>query len=208
MRRLTLLASGGRRPGTAAEHGNHRRLGLLLAVALGASLALAACGSSSSGKASTTTTKASTSSSASGTAVVATTSNAKFGTILVDSSGKTLYTLTSGGHAVACTGACVSVWPPLLRPAGVTSATGGPGVTGLGVTTTSGGQQVTQAGLPLYRFAGDSAAGVANGDGINSFGGVWHVVKTGASSGSSGGSSNSSGSSSTTSTTSGSGSGY
>jgi hypothetical protein len=37
--------------------------------------------------------------------------------------------------------------------------------------------QVAYKGLPLYRFSGDVNAGAANGDGINSFGGVWHVVK-------------------------------
>lgn len=197
----------------AAARRRTRTKGVLaLVVAFGASLALAACGSSSSGKASgssnsTTTSTAATSASGSATAVVATANNGKFGAILVDSSGKTLYTLTSGGKAVACSGACLSVWPPLLLPSGMTSATGASGVTGLGVTAAGGGQQVTHDGLPLYRFSADPAAGDANGDGINSFGGVWHVVKTGAgaSSGGAGGSSNAS---STTSTTSGSRSGY
>jgi hypothetical protein len=59
-------------------------------------------------------------------------------------------------------------------------------VTGLATTTTGVGTQVTSGGLPLYRYAGDRAAGDANGDGIVNFGGVWHVVKvSGGSSGSS-----------------------
>jgi len=97
------------------------------------------------------------------------------GTVLVDSKGKTLYTLTNGGQAVPCTGDCAAAWPPLLVAAGATPKAG-KGVTGLGVV--SGGRQVTQSSLPLYRYSGDSKAHQANGEGISSFGGTWHVVKT------------------------------
>jgi predicted lipoprotein with Yx(FWY)xxD motif len=31
-------------------------------------------------------------------------------------------------------------------------------------------------GHPLYRFGGDRSKGQANGEGIKSYGGVWHVV--------------------------------
>jgi predicted lipoprotein with Yx(FWY)xxD motif len=167
---------------------------------------LAACGSSSSksSSSSTTTTAASGSSSTSATAaptaapVVKTSSNSKFGTIVVDTTGATLYTLTSGGAAVPCTSsACVAVWPPLLLPSGVTSAVGS-GVSGVATVSVAGGTQVTQGGLPLYRFAGDGAAGDAKGDGISSFGGTWHVVKVGAAAGGA----------TTSSSTGGSGSGY
>jgi predicted lipoprotein with Yx(FWY)xxD motif len=97
------------------------------------------------------------------------------GTILVDSKGRTVYTLTNAGQAVPCSAECLGVWPAVLVKAG-SKPKGGRGVTKLGVM--SGGNQVTQNGLPLYRFAGDSKAGQANGEGISSFGGVWHVVKT------------------------------
>jgi predicted lipoprotein with Yx(FWY)xxD motif len=145
-------------------------------------LVLAACNSSGSKSSSTTTTAPNPSGSgvagAQGVApVVKTASNAQFGTILVDANGATLYTLTNNGKAVPCTSsACVAAWPPLLLPAGVTTATG-TGVTGLGTASVPGGTIVTQAGLPLYRFSGDSGTGQANGDGISNFGGVWHVVK-------------------------------
>jgi predicted lipoprotein with Yx(FWY)xxD motif len=108
--------------------------------------ALAACSSS--------TGSASPASHTSGTTKTA--HNARFGSILVDAHGATLYTLTSNGKAVPCTSpACVATWPPL----------------------SSGGHAVTHAGLPLYRYAGDSAPGAATGDGIVSFGGVWRVVQ-------------------------------
>jgi predicted lipoprotein with Yx(FWY)xxD motif len=55
----------------------------------------------------------------------------------------------------------------------------GHGVEGhIGLLRRSDGKlQLTLRGLPLYRFAGDSAAGEANGEGIKSFGGTWHAVR-------------------------------
>src|SRR5262245_42938468 len=152
-----------------------RRL-LPVAATLVAVAALAACGSDSSSSDSTTTTKAaSPSTAAKKAAVIVTTTSPTLGRILVDAGGKTVYTLTKDGKAVACTGACLGVWPPVKLPAGETTATGGPGVTGLGVSD----DQVTADQLPLYTFAGDAAAGQTGGEGIESFGGVWHVVKVG-----------------------------
>jgi len=104
------------------------------------------------------------------------------GIVLVDAKGRTLYTLTNGGLTVACTGGCPSIWPPLLVPSGSTPR-GGKGVTGLGLVS---GGQVAIGGMPLFRFSGDTKAGQANGEGISSFGGVWHVVKVGGSSNSTG----------------------
>lgn len=95
------------------------------------------------------------------------------GKVLVDAQGKTLYTLTNNGTAVACTGQCPQFWPPLVVTAGA-KATGPKTVKHLAVQT--GTDQVTQNGLPLYRFMGDATSGVANGEGINAFGGTWHVV--------------------------------
>lgn len=112
-------------------------------------------------------------------ATVQVASNATFGSILVNSQGMTLYTLSSEGNgAFTCTGSCLGVWPALLLPAG-TTPTAGAGVTGtIGVVTRpDGGTQVTYNGFPLYTYVGDSAPGDATGDGITSFGGTWHVVK-------------------------------
>jgi len=36
--------------------------------------------------------------------------------------------------------------------------------------------QVTLNGLPLYRFADDSASGEVGGQNFKSFGGTWHVL--------------------------------
>jgi predicted lipoprotein with Yx(FWY)xxD motif len=148
-----------------------------------AMVALAACGSSSSTAATATQAPAaspSTGGTGASTPSVMTESNAKLGSLLVDSNGMTLYTLTNGGKAVACTGACAKAWPPLLLPSGTTSASGAAGVSGLGTVSVSGSTQVTANGLPLYRFSGDSASGDTNGEGLTSFGGTWHVTAAGA----------------------------
>ena len=103
----------------------------------------------------------------------------KFGSVLVDGKGMTLYTLTNGGKQVPCTGQCATFWPPLLLPADTMTAMGASGVTGLGTATAAGGLQVTENGAPLYRFSIDKVPGDAKGEGISSFGGVWHVVGAG-----------------------------
>jgi predicted lipoprotein with Yx(FWY)xxD motif len=109
-------------------------------------------------------------------ATVATATNAQFGTILVDATGRTLYTFDRDeAGSTACTGNCAQTWPPLLLEAGVTSPVAGAGVSGLGtLTRPEGGTQVTAGGKPLYRYAGDTGPGQVTGDGV---GGVWHVAK-------------------------------
>ena len=107
--------------------------------------------------------------------------NPTFGTILADSAGKTLYTLTNNGSPVLCTGVCAQVWPPLTVPPG-TAVTGPPGVCCLGSTPNANGDAVTYKGDPLYRYVNDSSPSDATGDGVMSFGGTWHVVRVAASS--------------------------
>jgi predicted lipoprotein with Yx(FWY)xxD motif len=95
--------------------------------------------------------------------------------VLVDSKGKTLYTLTdASGAAVVCTGTCATAWPPLTVAAGA-KAKAPKGVTKISATSDG---QVTWNSMPLYRFSGDTMAKQANGEGIVSFGGTWHAAKT------------------------------
>lgn len=108
--------------------------------------------------------------------------NAKLGKILV--SGKTLYTLSTGN--AACTAKCLTVWPEVLLPKGVTKATAGKGVNAskLGTIARSGGTlQVTYGGKALYSFAGDSGAGQANGNNVTDTWGTWSAVVTAKTSG-------------------------
>jgi predicted lipoprotein with Yx(FWY)xxD motif len=105
--------------------------------------------------------------------------DAKLGTILADAHGLTLYTLTNNGKPVDCTGTCASVWPPLTAPSAATPPAA-PGVPMLGTASLSDGTRVvTAGGLPVYRFAQDGDSGDAYGEGISTFGGVWHVVHAG-----------------------------
>ena len=97
------------------------------------------------------------------------------GSVLADSSGKTLYTLTdANGAAVECTGPCLTAWPAYMVTA--TKAKAPKGVKSIAISDTN---QVTWKGLPLYTFSGDDAAKVAKGNGLVSFGGTWSVVKVG-----------------------------
>lgn len=138
-------------------------------------LLLADCSSSGS-------TTSSTSSTSSGSTLsvplVQSTNNAKFGTILADSKGLTLYALISGGKPGTCHATdCTRMWPPLRVPPGG-SVTGSPGVNGLGKSKS--GTVVTYMGYPLSRYSGDAAPGQANGNGIPSSGGAWYVIRPGA----------------------------
>jgi predicted lipoprotein with Yx(FWY)xxD motif len=139
----------------------------LVALPAAAALGLAACSSSGG----THVASSSNTSTTASPPVVSTANSAKFGTILVDASGKTLYQFTA-----QCTGACLGVWPPLLLPAGTTTPTGGPGVTGLTTMTQGNGQQVAYMGHPLFTFSHDTSAGDTNGDGLNTFAGHWSVA--------------------------------
>lgn len=97
------------------------------------------------------------------------------GKVLADGSGMTLYVfLADSGGKSACSGSCATNWPPLTgaKPkvgAGLDDSDFG------SITRSDGAKQVTFYGQPLYYFAGDSAAGQANGQGI---GGKWYVVGT------------------------------
>jgi predicted lipoprotein with Yx(FWY)xxD motif len=96
------------------------------------------------------------------------------GVILVDVHGHALYTHTDdAGNAVDCTGACATTWPPLTVAAGA-KVKAPKGVKQL--TAASDTHQVSSHGLPLYRFSGDTKAKEAKGDGVQGFGGTWHVV--------------------------------
>jgi predicted lipoprotein with Yx(FWY)xxD motif len=122
--------------------------------------------------------------------------------IVVNAKGRAVYTLSGDTtRHPKCTKAsgCFSFWPPVT----VSSAKGlskAAGVKGkLGTFKRNGIIQVTLSGRPLYTFANDHKRAAATGEGVNAFGGVWHVVKD-ASGGSSSGSTQPTTSTSTTTT--------
>ncbi len=164
-----------------------RITGVRLFMTVGTALLLAACAKSAAstgGGGAYGTTSTSTSSSI---------SNAKVGSVgdvLVGADGRTLYLFTpEKGGTIACTGSCATTWPAVLAPSGAKSvdASGGADGSMLGTVKLSDGTlEVTYNGWPLHTYAGDSASGQANGQGI---GGQWFAVTT---SGSAAGSGNTS----------------
>jgi predicted lipoprotein with Yx(FWY)xxD motif len=155
-----------------------------LVPALGASMVLASCGSSS--KTPSTSSAPSSQSSApqpSGSATgatVKTAANSKLGaTVLVDAQGLTLYRLSAeqNGRFICTSAACLQTWHPLTVAGG-----GAPsGVGSLGtVKRPDGTTQVAYKDQPLYTFAQDTAPGDANGQGFKDVG-TWNAVTTSAS---------------------------
>jgi len=146
---------------------------LVTAAALGA-IALAACGSGSSYSASANAPNpASTTPSTTAVTVDVTTGDTSLGKVLVDADGHTLYGLTEDVDGMpTCVDACANAWPPLTVdgtdvPAGLDAKT-------FSVVARADGSHQLKAGKwPLYRFAGDTAAGETNGQGS---GGVWFAT--------------------------------
>jgi predicted lipoprotein with Yx(FWY)xxD motif len=101
--------------------------------------------------------------------------------VVINPQGRTLYHLSSetSRHLLCKSKECLTNWPPLTVKSAGTKLKAGSGVKGkLALLHRSNGAfQVTLNGLPLYRYAGDSAKGDVNGEGIESFGGTWHAVK-------------------------------
>lgn len=170
-----------------------RQITRFLVPTLVASVVLAACGSSSSSTSSNSsaTTKSAAVPASAGTSasLVKTASNSTLGrTVLVDSKGMTLYSL-SGEHAgkwICTPAACLKAWPPLIAKAGSAPKAS---VGSLGTVKRPGGMlQVTYKGMPLYMFVGDQKPGDAKGQGIKDLGSIWSADTTGAASSSAPGS--------------------
>lgn len=95
---------------------------------------------------------------------------------LVGPTGLSLYVFANDSPGVStCTGGCAGNWPALTAATGQ-SVAGAAGASGTFATITraDGSLQVTYNDAPLYYFAGDSAPGDTNGDGI---GGVWSLAR-------------------------------
>jgi predicted lipoprotein with Yx(FWY)xxD motif len=103
--------------------------------------------------------------------------------VVVNGAGRTLYALSpeTAHHLLCRSRACTEVWPPLLVHSKHERLADGTGVTGkLALFQRSKTSwQVTLRGKPLYRYSGDSGRAEDNGEGIESFGGIWHAVTAG-----------------------------
>jgi predicted lipoprotein with Yx(FWY)xxD motif len=153
----------------------------LLAVPIMFALALAGCGksndtsstTSAANSSSATTTTSGAASSASTMATVKL-SDSKFGQILTDTQGNTLYVFEKDtGTTSNCNTGCEELWPP-MKVTGTPVAGSGITQSDLGTTTRADGStQLTFHGHPVYHYAPDTKAGDTNGQGI---GGIWFVV--------------------------------
>lgn len=152
----------------------HLAAGLAAAALIAA---LSGCGGSPG--TTTPTTPAATSGATTGTTTAAAvdlkTASSSAGNIVVDAKGMSVYFFAKDvkdSGTSACTGACLTTWPPLLTTAATPAAEGVTGTLGT-ITTPDGAKQVTLNGLPLYHYAQDKNPGDILGQGFND---VWYLA--------------------------------
>ena len=111
-----------------------------------------------------------------GTATV-TTHASRFGKVLFDGSGRTLYLFKRDKSSRStCSGACAKAWPPFLTTK-APRARAGARAGLLGTTKRADGTvQVTYAGHPLYYYVNDRRPGQILCQNVAEFGGTWLVV--------------------------------
>ncbi|MGW6460928.1 SCO0930 family lipoprotein [Streptomyces sp. NPDC055078] len=96
----------------------------------------------------------------------------ELGKVVTDSAGFTLYRFdkdTASPPKSNCDGDCAKAWP-VVAAGGATAAPGVDAALIGEVTRTDGSKQLTIGGWPMYRFAKDTKAGDAKGQGV---GGTW-----------------------------------
>jgi predicted lipoprotein with Yx(FWY)xxD motif len=146
---------------------------------IAAAVALSACGGGSGGGSAST---------AAGSQTVSVRQLSGVGSVLVDQSGKALYSSDQEASGrIICSSACTAFWKPLNPGAGTPTAAPGAGRLGV-IKRPDGSMQVTANRKPLYTFSEDSP-GKVTGDGFSDdFAGhhfTWHVVSSGGKSGAS-----------------------
>jgi predicted lipoprotein with Yx(FWY)xxD motif len=101
--------------------------------------------------------------------------SSKYGMVLVNASGRTLYRYTPDKKGKStCSGQCAAYWPALMAKGKVTAGTGANAKL-VGTIKRGSGLQVTYAGWPLYTYVGDKKAGQMTGEGVEK---TWYVVTT------------------------------
>jgi predicted lipoprotein with Yx(FWY)xxD motif len=131
-----------------------RKLGL--GTAGGAALVALVAGCGSSGSSSTTPAAAPTAAqsqpASSGSSTSLKTMSTSIGNVLVDANGRTVYELVGDSVSKStCTGACLSIWPPVK----------------------TNGTQVVVNGHPVYTFIQDTASGQTKGQNVTDQWGKW-----------------------------------
>jgi predicted lipoprotein with Yx(FWY)xxD motif len=171
--------------GPSPSHAGRRRQhlpkrGAALSGLAAASVLAAACGSSGGSTASSGA--GSTGKVAAAKAIVSTRQLTGIGTVLVSSSGMTIYTPKTPAETngnIKCTGSCLSFWFPVTTSSVSLRSSGLPGKLGT-IHLSDGTTQLTYNGRPLYTFRLDTAAGQAHGynytDSFNGTTFTWQVV--------------------------------
>jgi predicted lipoprotein with Yx(FWY)xxD motif len=183
MARTYHQALSGLRPSQAAWSRQHLlKRGAVLSGLAAASVLVAACGSSGGSTASSGAGPGSTGKVASAKAMVSTRQLTGIGTVLVSSSGMTIYTPKTPAEVngnIKCTGSCLSFWFPVTTSSANPRSSGLPGKLGT-IHLADGKTQLTYNGRPLYTFRLDTAAGQDHGNNYtDSFNGTtftWQVV--------------------------------
>jgi predicted lipoprotein with Yx(FWY)xxD motif len=105
------------------------------------------------------------------------TAKSRFGKIIVDGRGRTLYLFEKDrrGHS-ACSGTCATYWPPLLTTGKPVAGTGAKKSLLGTIRRSNGKKQVTYGGHPLYRYIQDKKPGQITGQDSHFFGAAWYVV--------------------------------
>ncbi len=98
------------------------------------------------------------------------------GTILVSSSGATLYEFTRdhGHNSCVKVSGCAEVWPAFTSSGKPTAGSGVRASLLSTVRLANGGQQVTYAGHPLYLYASNPSG--TSYVGVSAFGGSWYAI--------------------------------
>ena len=107
-------------------------------------------------------------------AVTVKTSDSRYGPILTDQLGRTLYGfLPDKNGSSNCGDDCVATWPPLTSTSPVTSGSGISSTLLTKTVRTEGTVQAVYGEWPLYYYAGDMQPGDVDGQGVN---GIWFVI--------------------------------
>jgi predicted lipoprotein with Yx(FWY)xxD motif len=147
-----------------------------IVLTLAGAALLAACGAAGPSN----SAPATNSSSPAATGTTISTGTTSLGTVLTDSRGFTLYYFLpeKGSTIGACTGGCLSAWPPLAVTGAPTAAAGATGALATVSIMLNGAAatEVTYNGWPLHTFGSDSAPGQTGGNGVE---GKWFAAMPG-----------------------------
>ena len=134
---------------------------------------LAACGAAGG----TGTPSAPGTSAPAATGTTVSTGTTSLGTVLTNAQGFTLYYFLPEKNSTigACTGGCLTVWPPLAATGSPTSTSAVTGTLATVSVTVNGASvnEVTYNGWPLHTYASDTMPGQTTGQGVS---GMWFAA--------------------------------